>query len=178
MENLIEKINLKGQQIRNQRQLEINEKRERVIQDIEKTKALIPRIKKLWEIGQTLLNNGFNIGKPHHAPGSTYYEYETNGWYHWLGFFVRNNEIYGFGECGGGCCGKSVRITHDGTIMYGDKIANADDDCLISRGDNYSPRAGKMYENVDFTHKLSRILNGFDDFEKGVLDFAESIVNQ
>lgn len=188
MDNIIEKIQAKGQQIKQEKINEEAMKRSAVEKDYIAAKALSSRINKLWDICQALLDNGFTLGKTSYWVDSTYYEFETDGWYHWLGFLVKRKrgqkrrEIIAFGIEGGGCCGRSVFINRQGMVgKFGSNETfledNIDDNCYISRGDNYSPKSGKTYQDPDFTYKLKRIVSGFDEFEAKVLAYANEIAN-
>ena len=184
MEDIIKKINEKGQQIRQAELDKDSEMRKSIENYYNAAKKLSGRINKLWDICQALLDNGFKLGKPSYHGRSEYYEFETEGWYHWLGFELRHDrKVVAFGVHGGGCCGRSVFINRKGEIgKFNDNDIwikdDIDDDCYISRGDNYAPKSGKTYQDPDFTEKLKTIVNKFDDFESRLIEYANEITKQ
>ena len=181
MEDLIEKINTKGRKIQQEEMDKEAMRRMEIEKDYIAAKGLSSRINKLWDICQALLDNGFKLGKSKHWVGTDYYEFQTDGIYHWLGFVVRNKQILAFGITGGGCDGRSVYIDREGKIgMFvngGFREDNIDDSCYISNGDNYAPSRGRTYQDPYFTGKLRKIVLEFDDFERRVMEYANSIAN-
>lgn len=189
MDNLIEKINAKGQEIKHDKMNKLKEERESVLVNVVKIKELAPRIAQLWDICQTLLDNGFPLGKVSSHMGFPYYEFETDGIFHGLGFYVRRTsfalrgKIVGFGIEGGGCDGTSALINKSGQLGYyngkREFVARSiDDKHFLSNGDNYAPSVGKLFQDKAYASKLRAIVAGFDNFENEVIEYANEIANK
>lgn len=188
--DLIQKINAKAQQERIEAYKKQMTERDMVIADLEKVKALAPRIAKLWDICQTLANNGIPLGKVKHKTFD-YLEFETDCVNHWLGFVMKDNHrllslvggrIVGFGIAGGGCCGRNFFVNKNGEPITWNCTAKTFvkqdiDQCVpISRGDNYAPYHASLWQDKEWCGKIKKMLNDFDDFEARVIAYAESYV--
>lgn len=164
MENLIEKINKKGQEIRNEETRRILSEKESFDKKLETINSFGERISKMWDIAQALLDNGFRIGEEVPNYGlSPYHKLETNGWYHWIGFSVSNDRIQWFGIEGGGACGRNFMI---------DKSGN----CLLDKNAVYGMR-NRYFEDCNNKNHLDRIIKGFDEYEKKFYEYVETIVS-
>lgn len=181
MNDIIKKIQEKGQQLKNEKQSKLNMERNEVLEKVNKIKKLGPRIENLWDICQSLIDNGFHLGKVRIDCGFEYDEFITDGIFHGLGFLVIRNSIEGFGVCGGGCCGTSAFVNREGVLgFYMDNqlcTETIDDFAWLSNGDNYAPSKGKLYQDKGFVRKLDKIINEFDNFESKVMEYVNSIVN-
>jgi len=179
MNDIIKKIQEKGKQLENEKQTKLNIERNGVLKNVNKIKELAPRIAQLWDICQALLDNGFPLGKTKYHLGFPYYEFETEGIYHGIGFFVNRNIIYGFGIAGGGCSGKSALVNKEGELgHYIDKKfvpTSIDDQTWLSNGDNYAPSPGKLYQDKSLASKLEKIATNFDEFESKVMAYVNKI---
>lgn len=123
-------------------------------------RALAPRIKDLIEVAQEMQRNGFTLGKMKGYP-TAFPEFETDWWYHKLGFFctLKNTRprqrvnAYAIGFMGGGACGRDFIVNEDGEVLDG------------------------IYEK-EGTWKLpeiKRFFEQFDDFERRFYAYVESL---
>lgn len=165
MENLIDRINAKGNKIRQNKIDESDKKKKDFLSKLDKVKELAPRISKMWDVAQALISNGFRLGDVKHWAGFKHYTLESDSMYHWLGFVIDGSVVNGFGIVGGGCCGKSLVCGRDGEF-------NLD----MSRSEYYNGRGSlPVWEYPDYVGKLNEIVYGFDDYERKFYEYAERI---
>ena len=179
MDSIIDKINKKGAEIANSEFKKIMQKRAAVVADIERVKSLAPRIQRLWDICQAMLDNNFPLGETYYHVGFPHYEFETEGTFHRLGFEVRRSslmsvsgKIIGFGV---DYDNNSFIVNRDGVWGYyinGNFVAG-NIDTVHSYYCGY--RNVPQYEISLFTNHIKKTLNGFDEFERNVLEYAKSI---
>ena len=164
MENLIEKINKKGQEIKFEEKRRILSEKEDFDKKLETIKSFGERISKMWDIAQALLDNGFRIGEKVDNYGLTpYYTLETDCTHHWIGFCVNKGQILWFGIAGGGCDGESFKINKFG-------------DCLLDRHILYG-RFYRYFEDYDNKIHCDRIVKEFDEYERKFYEFVENLVS-
>lgn len=169
MENLVERINKKGAENR-QREIDTSlAKFYSVMAQVEELKRLAPRIAKMWDVANALIKNGFRLGTAREWVGIKYYSLESDMQYHCLGFAVECNTISGFGIVGGGCCGMSILLDTNGQIK---REINWNE----LKHNYHTGKSYYNYENPDIVDKISKILDGFDEYEKRFYEFAESVV--
>lgn len=134
-----------------------------------KIKALAPRIKDLLDVAREMQRNGIDLGEndaPSHAC-SKMPEFETEWWWHRLGFFcedrncrpVRRKLAYGIGFMGGGYDGRDFIVYPDGEVDFG--------------FDKWNCTA----EHIEYRlrSKAASFLEEFDDFEKRFYAYVESL---
>lgn len=167
MENLIDRINAKGNKMRQDKIDESNKKKKDFLSKLDKVKELAPRISKMWDVAQALISNGFRLGDVKYRAGSEYYTLESDGTCHWLGFVINGNVVKGFGIVGGGCCGKSLVCDKKGEFGINMETTYACGDLSVK----YYP----AWEYPHYVSKLNEIVCGFDDYERKFYEFAESI---
>ena len=175
MENLIEKINAKGAEIRNAEVKRVMSEKEIFASRLEAFKALSPRINKMWDVANALRHNGFKLGDKIDRNGLG--NFESDGICHRLGFYYKGNPYWGpipidgFGIQGGGCCGSSVYIDRYANIFWRGGILNAN---TINNLDYRVPTPA--YDCGHINCKLVEILEGFDEFERKFYEYAESVI--
>lgn len=177
--DLIDKINKKGMEIAQSEYEKQMQKRAAAVADIERVKSLAPRIQRLWNICQAMLDNNFPLGETYYHAGFPHYEFETEGTFHRLGFKVRRSS---FMSVRGEIIGFGVEYDGDSFIVNGDgvwghyingKFVTGNIDTVHSYYCGH--RNVPQYEIVLFTNHIKKTLNGFDEFERNVLEYAESI---
>lgn len=143
---------------------EAEDKRNNLLTEMAKARdafrALAPRIKQLIEVAQEMQRNGFTLGQMKGYP-TAFPEFETDWWYHKLGFFCVNNHVqpikrtlaYAIGCMGGGACGNDLVIDKNGEVVSG---------IWESEG---------KWEY----YKVHEVLSGFDDFERRFYAYVESL---
>lgn len=174
MENLIEKINAKGAEIRNAEVKRTMTKKEIFASRLEAFKTLSPRINKVWDVANALRHNGFKLGDEDcNGLGN----FETDGIYHRLGFYYKGNPYWGlipidgFGIQGGGCDGSSVYMDRYANIFWCGGILD------VNTINNLDYRVSiPAYDCGHINGKLVKILNGFDEFERKFYEYAESVI--
>jgi hypothetical protein len=187
---LLDMINKKGAENRNAEVAKLIGKRDNALMLLNTVEMLGPRISYLWNVCQALLNNGFVLGKETRSNmGFDYPEFETDGIFHRIGFkvvgrrfgSVTGGTIICFGIKGGGCDGEDFFVNKDG--VWGTTKWMAAGDCKFVEGNIdkvYHYYNGylnvPLYTINSFTNKIQSVINGFEDFEQRVLDYAESVV--
>lgn len=158
MENIIDKINAKGAEIRTAR---INEEEARINSlkaKVQRAVELLPRIEDMWKIAEAMIRNNFRIGEKKTWVSSDYYTLETDAYSHYLGFCTNNGtHVSSFGVAGGGCCGSGFRINRNGSVNV-----NID---LFTKDWQYS----------DLEWAVDRFLDEFDGYEQQFYEFAEKL---
>lgn len=178
MDDLIEKINQKAAEIRYQKALDQTGKRNDVVCKLIKVKELAPRIKRLIDIANCLISNGFTLGYEHEKFGFTHYSLQTDGIDHYIGFVRLSSSVVAIGYKGGGCNGENFYVDASGQYVYDydyhsgvARIVDVDYIHNYYRGDRKVPH----YATSDFPRKLNKFLNEFDVFEARVLSYANSL---
>ena len=171
-QTLIERINAKGQAIADEKNRIDNAKKLVFEEKVAKIKELAPRIQKLWDIAQTLLNNNMPLGEElRDGCGFPHWRLETDGIFHGLGFLVKHNgfgvcgTIIGFGMKGGGWDGESVLFSRTGEGI----------NSKFWYSYSFDQQTSKPWEKSDICRKIDGILNGFDEYERKLLEHAESV---
>lgn len=182
--DLIEKINKKGTENANSELKKLMQERATVVANIERVKSLAPRIQRLWDICQAMLDNGFPLGKIEYYVGFPHFEFETEDTFHRLGFKVNRHwcslrgEVIGRGEI----IGFGIEYDNDSFIVNRDGVWGYYINGNFVAGDidkihSYycGHRNVPQYKIWLFTNHINKTLNGFDEFERNVLEYAESI---
>ena len=134
----------------------------------ERIRGYAPRIAILIDLAQELVKNGLPLGKQiPWALGFNREEFWAEGIYHGVGFIreVKNGRVClpdRIGIEGGGCDGYDIEINRYGKIMKNPL------DVIIGT---------RTRENAewDFFNKCERFLKEFDNFEKRVLEYVDSL---
>lgn len=101
-----------------------------------KIKALAPRLKELFILANTLIENRIPLGTVRDHYGVQIEQFVTESIEHEFGFFVGKNGAYAIGYAGGGCCGEHFAITPEGDLGKGNldepsKLAKAETFCDV-----------------------------------------------
>lgn len=147
-------------------------KRDAYIKELEtRVKALAPRLGKMFDVAEALVDNGFYLG-PITGGGSFGTPlFCTDGIHHRIGFFCRSPYIDSpsrdfsltgyFGIANGGACGdQHLRIDRYGNVARYD----------------FTPR----YRDYKATYisDLESILNRFDSIESGLYEYATNLISR
>jgi len=179
MDNLIEQLNRKGAEMRHQKALDQIEKRNDAVYKLKKVKDLAPRVKRLIDIANCLLNNGFTLGYKHERCGFTHYSLQTDGIDHYIGFVRLYKGVVAVGYEGGGCDGENFYVDENGRYVY-DYDYNSGVERIVDvdyiHSYCYDKRNVPHYAVLEFQRKLNRFLKEFDSFEARVLSYANSLL--
>lgn len=175
MENLIERINAKGSEIRYNETSILLKKREDFEENLENIKKLGERISKMWDIAQTLLDNGFPLGETiSDICGFKHWTLETDGFYHGIGFVVKRpfgnvrGQIVSFGIEGGGYSGSDFFVNKNGDALLPEKTFGED-------SDGYVGRIVPVFLVSSITSKAREFVMMFDEYERKFYEYAEMI---
>lgn len=116
------------------------------------------RINNLMTLGRTLLELGMPIGEKYYDHGFYFDRFKTDGIHHNIGFVVTHGVLEGIGIEGGGCCGGDLCVGADGNIIKGLPHKYCDGNYV--RGEHL---------------KMKRLLDGFQEFEEGVIKHIENL---
>lgn len=114
------------------------------------------RINTLITLGRTLLMMGMSIGEKYYDHGFYFDRLKTDGIHHNIGFVVNHGILEGIGIEGGGCCGGDLCVGADGYIVRG------------------MPRYREGYAKGEH-QKMKRLLDGFCEFERDVINYIENL---
>ena len=116
------------------------------------------RINTLITLGRKLLELGMPIGEKYYECGFYYDKFVTDGIHHNIGFVVTHGVLEGIGIEGGGCCGGDLCVGADGNIIKG---------LPFKYRDGYYVKGEHL--------KMKRLLDGFQEFEEGVIKHIENL---
>lgn len=116
------------------------------------------RINTLITLGRTLLMMGMPIGEKYYECGFYYEKLVTDRIHHNIGFVINHGILEGIGIEGGGCCGGDLCVGADGNIIKGLPHKYCDGNYV--RGEHL---------------KMKRLLDGFQEFEEGVIKHIENL---
>ena len=116
------------------------------------------RINTLITLGRTLLMMGMPIGEKYYECGFYYDKFVTDSIHHNIGFVVNHGVLEGIGIEGGGCCGRDLCVGADGNIIKGMPLRYCDGS--YSEGEH---------------RKMKRLLDGFCEFERNVINYIENL---
>lgn len=116
------------------------------------------RINNLMTLGRTLLELGMPIGEKYYDHGFYFDRLKTDGIHHNIGFVITHGTLEGIGIEGGGCCGGDLCVGADGNII---------------RGLPFKYRDGYYVKGEHL--KMKRLLDGFCEFERNVIDYIENL---
>lgn len=154
------------------RDQELQKKRDAVQEKVQtytdRIQSYAPRIANLIDLAQELVKNGLTLGRiVPWAAGFKREEFWAEGIYHGVGFIreVKNGRVClpdRIGIEGGGCDGYDIEINRYGKIMKNPL------DIIIGT---------RTRENAewDFFNKCERFFKEFDNFEKRVLEYVDSL---
>lgn len=114
------------------------------------------RINTLITLGRTLLMMGMPIGEKYYDHGFYFDRLKTDGIHHNIGFVVNHGILEGIGIEGGGCCGGDLCVGADGYIVRG------------------MPCYREGYAKGEH-QKMKRLLDGFCEFERDVINYIENL---
>ena len=116
------------------------------------------RINNLMTLGKTLLEQGMPIGEKYYEHGFYFDRLKTDGIHHNIGFVINHHILEGIGIEGGGCCGRDLCVGADGNIIRGMPLRYCDGS--YSEGEH---------------RKMRRLLDGFCEFERNVINYIENL---
>lgn len=116
------------------------------------------RINTLMTLGRTMLELSIPIGEKYYEGGFYYDKFVTDGIHHNIGFVVTHGVLEGIGIEGGGCCGGDLCVGADGNIIKG---------LPFKYRDGYYVKGEHL--------KMKRLLDGFQEFEEGVIKHIENL---
>ena len=130
----------------------------------QRVKALKPRIDELIETANAAQNAGIKI-KNTSMSANYYPEYafDTDGWFHKLGFYMGygyGNPIKYIGIMNGGACGNYDFLT-DGNVVCGVEHGNSN--------------GKKVPDYKNFSRDAEAFLSKFDAFEKRFYDYIDKL---
>lgn len=117
------------------------------------------RINNLIRLGETLMESGFSLGEKYEIFGAVYEKLKTDNIHDNIGFMVYSGKIIGIGIEGSKCDAGNLCVGKGGLITIGMPKK-------YKFGDGYSKGESQ---------KMQKLLDGFSDFEKAVVDYINSL---
>lgn len=106
LQERLNKINNKGNELKKQQIAEVKSKEEKIIDFQNKILTLSNRIAPLIKIGNALVTNNLQ-----------YKSFRTNGLSHKLGLYCKGKNVVGLGIEGGGYCGEDFAVNAQGAFI-------------------------------------------------------------
>ena len=167
-ESRIDRIRKAAEKRNQELQKKMDATQEKVQMYTDRIHDYAPRIAILIDLAQELVKNGLPLGKQiPWAAGFKREEFWAEGIYHHIGFirYVKDGRLYlpdKIGIEGGGCDGYDIEINRYGKIMKNPL------DMVIGT---------RTRENAewDFFNKCDRFFKEFDDFERRVCEYVDSL---
>ena len=161
--------------------------REDFLQDLKSVKALAPRIEKVWDMCQEMIDRGVTMGentRTYLCGMGIVHEFQTEGVFHQLGFLLdrgwdtiarynKERKIVAFGIEGGGYCGHSVFFNKDGSPHNFDP-----DKKVCCNPVEYGVYVHYPHEENHIVKKVKTILRNFDNFENRVIDYYNKTIKK